>query len=94
MTGGTNDLNASVPEHRVSKRVIDYEIMHGANLVAEINTSGEVVLWNERFCPYNLYLEQERDFDVQINNLNNFYYWCASRVLPLDRKYAKGWKYR
>lgn len=27
--------------------------------------------------------------NVRLNNLNNFYYWCASRVLTLDRKYAK-----
>ena len=29
------------------------------------------------------------DIDTRINNLNNFYHWCASRVLSLDRKYAK-----
>jgi hypothetical protein len=39
--------------------------------------------------PYNLYLEKSDDLDGRINNLNNFYYWCASRVLTLDRKYAK-----
>lgn len=41
--------------------------------------------------PYDLYLEKTEipDIDVQINNLNNFYHWCASRVLSLDRVYAK-----
>ena len=63
--------------------------MHGAECVAEINTRGEAVLYNEKLCPYDLYLEPERDFDVQINNLDNFYHWCAFRVLSLDRKYAK-----
>ena len=29
------------------------------------------------------------DISVRINNLSNFYYWCASRVLTLDRVYAK-----
>lgn len=24
-----------------------------------------------------------------VNNITNFYYWCATRVLTLDRKYAK-----
>lgn len=43
----------------------------------------------ETFFPYDLYLENERDFDTLINNMNNFYHWCASRVLSLDRKYAK-----
>lgn len=39
----------------------------------------------------NLYLEKEEDDDIdtRMNNLNNFYHWCASRVLSLDRKYAK-----
>jgi hypothetical protein len=39
--------------------------------------------------PYNLYLEQGEDTDTCVNNLSNFYYFCASRVLTLDRKYAK-----
>ena len=37
----------------------------------------------------NFYLEEEEDLDTCINNLGNFYYWCASRMLSLDRKYAK-----
>ena len=43
--------------------------------------------------PYDLYLDEEEpescDIDLRLNNLNNFYHWCASRVLSLDRKYAK-----
>lgn len=41
--------------------------------------------------PYNLYLESagENDLATRLNNRENFYYWCASRVLTLDRKYAK-----
>ena len=57
--------------------------------MAEINTRGEATVFNERFIPYDLYLDDDRDFDTLINNMNNFYYWCASRVLSLDRKYAK-----
>ena len=63
--------------------------MHGERKVAEINTRGEAVVLDERFIPYDLYLENECDFDTLINNINNFYHWCASRVLSLDRKYAK-----
>ena len=42
-------------------------------------------------CRINLYLEhaEEDDLDERLNNLNNFYYWFSSRVLSLDRKYAK-----
>ena len=36
--------------------------------------------------PYNLYLEPagENDLDTRLNNRENFYYWCASRVLTLS----------
>ena len=39
--------------------------------------------------PYNLYLEENTDIDTLVNNVTNFNYWCATRVLTLDRKYAK-----
>lgn len=72
-------------------QTIVYEIMHMEKLVASISTIGRVVIFNECFMPYDLYLEQEEenDIDTMLNNLNNFYHWCASRVLSLDRKYAK-----
>ena len=38
---------------------------------------------------YVYYLEESNDFDDLVNNLANFYHWCASRVLSLDRTYAK-----
>jgi hypothetical protein len=59
--------------------------------VAQISSIGQVVILDEMFMPYDLYLEQleENDIDIMLNNLNNFYHWCASRVLSLDRQYAK-----
>ena len=40
--------------------------------------------------PYNLYLDDtEEEIDTLVNNVTNFYFWCASRMLTLDRKYAK-----
>lgn len=39
--------------------------------------------------PYNLYFEESDDIDTRVNNITNFYFWCATRVLTLDRKYAK-----
>lgn len=39
--------------------------------------------------PLDLYVEESDDIDTRINNLSNLYHWCASRVLSLDRKYAK-----
>lgn len=67
-----------------------YEIMHGNTIVACIDLQGRCKIYEEKFLPYNLYLEEnDSDIDILVNNINNFYYWCATRVLPLDRQYAK-----
>lgn len=71
------------------KNTITYELMHMEKVVATISSVGCAVIYNEKFMPYDLYLENEDDIDTLVNNLNNFYHWCASRVLSLDRKYAK-----
>lgn len=69
-----------------------YVIMHGERLVAEVSTQGQCIIHDVQFMPYSLYLEetnQESDIDTLVNNVTNFYFWCASRILTLDRKYAK-----
>lgn len=75
------------PKHKLAI----YEIMHMDKTVAGISSTGKAEILGERFMPYDLYLEEaeDDDIDTRINNLNNFYHWCASRVLSLDRKYAK-----
>ncbi len=66
-----------------------YEIMHGENLTASITLQGECEIYEARFMPCNLYLEQTNELDRRVDNVTNFYFWCATRVLTLDRKYAK-----
>lgn len=68
-----------------------WNIMHMERVVASISSSGKAEIMDEKFMPYDLYLdeEDENDIDILVNNLYNFHYWCASRVLSLDRKYAK-----
>ena len=66
-----------------------YEIMHMDRMIARINTAGLAEIIDEMFFPYDLWLEEDDDLDTRINNLSVFYHWCASRVLSLDRKYAK-----
>ena len=66
-----------------------FDIMHLDRHVASVYEDGRCTIDFPEFLPYNLYLEPSDAFDDRINNLNNFYYWCASRVLTLDRKYAK-----
>lgn len=72
------------------RRKIVYEIMHGERKVAQIDTAGCCQIFERSFLPYNLYLEDtDTEIDTLVNNITNFYFWCASRVLTLDRIYAK-----
>ena len=67
-----------------------YEIMHGNKITARIDTQGHCVIYEPDFMPYNLFLDDtEEDIDTLVSNITNFYYWCASRMLTLDRKYVK-----
>lgn len=68
---------------------ITYEIMHQNRKAADIDETGHNRIYCGSFMPYNLYLVEETDVDSLVNNITNFQYWCASRVLTLDRKYAK-----
>lgn len=76
-------------ELNTAKKTITYEIMHMDKVVATISTLGEAKILNKQFMPYDMYFEESSNFDVLVNNLANFHYWCASRVLSLDRTYAK-----
>lgn len=83
-----------VVSYKVPKKVYHwnkYHIMHGNRKVASIHKNGTCRIYTRKFMPFNLYLEQaaEDDVDMRVQNLANFYYWCASRVLTLDREYAK-----
>lgn len=68
-----------------------YTVMHMDRKVASVRKNGTCTLFSKRFMPYDLYLEPcgENDIDGRMNNLENFRYWCSSRVITLERKYAK-----
>lgn len=68
-----------------------FMIMSQDRHVATIREDGTCTIYAKRLMPYDLYLEkaEPNDLDARLNNLENFYHWCASRVLTLDRKYAK-----
>ena len=69
-----------------------YELMHGEKIVADIGTNGVCTVLDRAFLPFSIYLEdtaENDDLDIRMDNLTNFYYWCATRVLTLDRVYAK-----
>ena len=69
----------------------DYCIMHLERHVATVRSDGSCTVYYPQFMPYNLYLERAEgaDLSVRMENIGNFYYWCASRILTPDRKYAK-----
>lgn len=73
----------------MKRESVIYEVMHADRRVAWIDTSGKCKIYFSSFLPYNLYLEEEEDIDTRVNNITNFYFWCSTRVLTLDRKYAK-----
>lgn len=60
------------------------------NLITATMTEGGIaqVLCKERM-PFDLWLEEGTEVDTLVNNITNFNYWCATRVLTLDRQYAK-----
>ena len=66
-----------------------YQIMHREQVVAVIDSNGQCSIAVPSFLPYNLVLEEDTNLSPRVNNLGNFYYWCASRVFSLDRVYAK-----
>ncbi len=65
------------------------ELMHMERPVASLSDKGIAEILDESFMPYDIYLEEGEDLDTRLNNLDNFRHWCASRVLSLDRTYAK-----
>ena len=45
------------------KTQVIYEVMHMEKVVAVISSTGSVRIQNEKFMPYDLYLEQETNPD-------------------------------
>ena len=66
------------------------KIMMKDIVVAEYEPiNGLVAVLREDLMPHALFLEEGDDFDARYNNRTNFEFWCASRVLSLDRVHAK-----
>lgn len=82
-------MSILVKREKMAKGWKYFDIMHKDRKVARIYGNGKCTIYFPSFMPYNLYFEKSDELDERVNNLNNFYYWCSSRVLTLDRKYAK-----
>ena len=72
-----------------------WHVMRGENLIATVESHGKAKVIMPQLMPFDLWLEEtysaenEANIDTLVNNITNFNFWCASRVLTLDRKYAK-----
>ena len=66
-----------------------YLIMHGEKPAAMLTEAGECRVLDPVHMPYALWLEESDELDERIQNMINFYFWCASRLITLDRQYAK-----
>ena len=62
-----------------------YQIIHKETPVAQIDTQGHYHIFSKKFMPFNLYLDETDD--DPLNNLSNFYFWCANRILPANRQH-------
>ena len=81
---------SSLEKNINNRQSVVYQVMHKDRLTAEVSSLGEACIHDEQFLPFDLFLSEENnDFDTRINNITVFYHWCASRVLSLDRKFAK-----
>lgn len=83
-------MSIQVRNDVLSKGWKRYTLMHKDRKVASIREDGTCTIYSCRFMPYNIWLDDaDRELDTRLNNRENFYHWCASRVLTLDRRYAK-----
>ncbi len=82
-------MSFSVDNNILTGNWKQYTVMHKDREVAVVREDGTCSIYSQEFMPYNLYLSEENDIDSRLNNLTNFYYWCSSRILTLDRKYSK-----
>ena len=83
-------MGALMDNSKLKKGWTRYTIMHKDRRVVSVREDGSCKIYSRQYMPYNLYLDtSDDDISTRVDNLNNFYYWCSSRVLTLDRKYAK-----
>lgn len=86
---GTQSAIFCTKRERQSADHSSYVIMLKDKEVCKINRrTGKVKICDDRLMPFDIYLEEGEDADTQ-NNVIVFNWWCAHRILSLDREYAK-----
>lgn len=79
----TKKINASNTESALC-----YLMAHDRKVCSIDRKTGYVEMFCETLLPLDLYLEWDSSADL-FNNLQVFYWWCAHRILSIDREYAK-----
>lgn len=51
--------------------------------------TGSVNITNVAYLPYSLYLRQSDELDARVQNIANFDFWCAERLMSIRREYYK-----
>ena len=65
-----------------------YIMAHNRRVCSIDRKTGIVEMFDETLLPKDIYFEWDSEADV-INNIEVFHWWCANRILSLDREYAK-----
>lgn len=85
----TKSIDAFITRKNRKEENEIYILMSQNTEVCKVNRgTGEVVVLSEDAMPLDLYLEEGPDADT-FNNRQVFDWWCAKRMLTLDREYAK-----
>ena len=67
----------------------EYRIMHMDRTAAVLDSAGACRIPEPAFLPKSLFLVESEELEDRVQNLTNFWYWCASRLLTIDRQYYK-----
>ena len=83
------DLESTKNIRKKTNELKSYYLMNKDTKVCMFDRkTGEANILQENLMPLDLYLEYGTDADV-FNNRQVFDWWCAKRILSLDREYAK-----
>ena len=72
-----------------SARTTSYFLMHKDKKVLSFDFYGNIKIFDKKFLPYGLYIEEQDDVGTKTNNMLNIINWLSRRVITIDRKYRK-----
>lgn len=82
-------IKYNIKQKRIYKDHNEYILMLKDTKVCHINRcTGKVKMYNKNLLPFDIYLEYDEYADLQ-NNITVFNWWCAHRLLSIDREHAK-----